>query len=318
MYSSVAARWFCRCSIFFLITKSFASVSIDSQYVILTEPCTAYVEEIMAEKDIASLQCVTPSGMDYDIPHVDTDWIRKKQQTAELFSGETLLEIPDNTIIDLNTQTLLLDGPPTLVNEIQVRNRHRHLSKTTGARTVLVVRIRASNTETSVSEAQLSSDVFGGNDDEVNLRSQYLACSHGKLEFRKAADRNGRSARIRNGVVTISVSSSTGVGDRNMVNAVNTELNRQFLTHSANLANHVMYCLPPGTTGRIAYAYINGYRSVYNDRYCSSVSIQMHEVGVRVSSPYILLWIFSGGLTYNCSPPSSRPAQFELGSFGHE
>jgi hypothetical protein len=283
MCVSSAARWVCRCSIFFLVTRSIAS-AVDSQYTILTEPCTAVVQEIMAEKDTASLQCVTPSGMDYNIPLVDTAWIIQKELSAELFSGETLLDIPANTLIDLKTQTLLLDSPPSLVNEIEIRNRQRHLTKATGVRTVLAVRVRASNSETSISEAALASDVYGGDGDLVNLRSQYLACSHGKLDFRKAADRNGRSTRIRNGVVTIAVSIPTGVGDQNMVNAINTELNRQFLTHSANLANHVMYCLPPGTTGRIAYAYINGYRSVYNDKYCSSASIQMHEIGVRLGS----------------------------------
>jgi hypothetical protein len=64
---SSAARWACRCSVFFLVARSIASVPVDSQYTILTEPCTAVVQEIMAEKDTASLQCVTPSGMDYDI-----------------------------------------------------------------------------------------------------------------------------------------------------------------------------------------------------------------------------------------------------------
>jgi hypothetical protein len=155
------------------------------------------------------------------------------QLSAELFSGETLLGIPANTLIDLKTQRLLLDSPPSLVNEIEIRNRQRHLTQATGVRTVLAVRVREFNSETSISEAALSSDVSGGDGDLVNLRSQYLACSHGKLDLRKAADRNGRSTKIRNGVVTISVSSSTGVGDRNMVNAISTELNRQFLTHSA-------------------------------------------------------------------------------------
>ena len=39
-------------------------------------------------------------------------------------------------------------------------------------------------------------------------------------------------------------------------------------------------CIPPGTSGGwIAYAYINHWLSVYNDRWCEYPSGQMHELG---------------------------------------
>lgn len=51
-------------------------------------------------------------------------------------------------------------------------------------------------------------------------------------------------------------------------------------THSPNqIADHVMYCLPPETMGGIAYAYINSWNSVYSNQWCNYVSGQMHEIG---------------------------------------
>merc|ERR1712176_790967 len=46
----------------------------------------------------------------------------------------------------------------------------------------------------------------------------------------------------------------------------------------------VLFCQPPGSnfdgsTSWIAWAYINGYQSSYNDEWCQSLSGQMHEVG---------------------------------------
>jgi hypothetical protein len=54
----------------------------------------------------------------------------------------------------------------------------------------------------------------------------------------------------------------------------------RFLTPSS-----VAFCFPPGTsypgagTGWAAYAFIGEYRSFFNDRWCSNVSAQVHEIG---------------------------------------
>lgn len=252
----------------------------------LEEPCVAYVKEIMARTDRASLNCMTPSGRVYVVPLVDTKWIRQKEFQGSLFSGETELEIPPGTMIDSETHTLQLDAPPGLLNisdEQTLTNdrRLRNLKKTAGRKTVLVIRVRATNSVTSVSESQLADDVFGDNGDVNNLRSQYLACSYGQLEFLKAQNRNGRTTAIRDGVVTIRTGISAGSGDMKMVNTINDKLTAEFGTSPENLADFIMYCLPPGTMHPydIAYAWMNGYQSVYNDEVCTHVSAQMHEVG---------------------------------------
>ena len=80
-------------------------------------------------------------------------------------------------------------------------DRNRHLA--TGKKSVLVVRVKAANSETTDSELRLSDSVFGngfdGSTDPVTLRSQYKACSYGQLEFEEAENKDGTNINIRNG-----------------------------------------------------------------------------------------------------------------------
>lgn len=249
----------------------------------LTEPCVAIVREITNQDDDADLLCVTPSGMAYLVPSVDEPWIRKKEFDNELFSGDTELVLPDPTYYDVETDTLILDAPPGLKNEESSPGRRR-LKKpavTMGVKTILVVRVQATNSVTSLSEEKLSSDVFGGNGDVNNLRSQYMACSYGKLEFRKAMDRQGKTTSIRNGVVTVSPGAPAQIGDMRMMNRINGYLQEEFGLRPPQIADHIMYCMPPGTMDEyaVAYGWMNSYQTVFNDAVCAEVSTQMHEVG---------------------------------------
>ena len=91
---------------------------------------------------------------------------------------------------------------------------------------------------------------------------------------------NGKSTNISNGATTIYVNTSTGQGDRVMRNAITAKLNEEFnVSRPDELADYVMYCMPPDTFSGVAYAYINSWNSIYNDEWCSKLSAQMHEVG---------------------------------------
>jgi hypothetical protein len=171
----------------------------------------------------------------------------------------------------------------TVNSDNQEENERRNLAIVTGDRTVLVVRVIADDKSTTASESDLARYVF---DDFVNVATQYKACSHGKLNFMKADDRaltgnnGGGDTRISNGVTTVRVRMSTNKGDSAMRNAITSALNQNFGRSSpTQLADHVMYCLPAGTLDGIAYAYPNSWNSVYSNERCSSVSIQMHEIG---------------------------------------
>lgn len=244
----------------------------------LNEPCLAFVKDIFSE-DRKQLLCQTPSGMIYIVPSVDDQWIDEKMISGELYSGETLLDLPANTTVNREDQTLNLNEAPTLLNADPSERRLRASSKTTGDHTVLAVRVIASNSEFSRSDEELSSSIFGGPNDFVNLKSQYAACSHGKLNMVMRPDLNGVTTSIKNGVVTIRVNLPKEVGHSQMVNAVTQELDREFGATMQSIADHVMYCLPQGTFNGVGYAIMNGVLSVFNDKLCTSVSTQMHEVG---------------------------------------
>ena len=52
-----------------------------------------------------------------------------------------------------------------------------------------------------------------------------------------------------------------------MFTEINTFLSNEFGTAAQTLADHVMYCLPPGTMGGIAYAGVYSWYSVYSDNW---------------------------------------------------
>ena len=275
-----------------------------------------YGEEGAGGSDVF-LSCGAPDGRTYRIPDSVTPkaWIQDKTSTGELRSGKTELTLPPGTQINPDTQELLMNGPPGLVNNpglgtrnLSVRGAnafadggiddHQHHSRqlaVTGTRTVLVVKVILNDGQTTATESRLSDSVFGNGVDTVTLKSQYAACSHDQLIFDKAENRNTGGNIISNGAVTVTVDGTTTQGDATIRNAVTAELNSMFGVSSPNqLANHVMYCLPPGTMSGIAYAYINSWNSVYSDNWCTYLSTQMHELGHNIN----LAHANEGGTSY--------------------
>lgn len=242
------------------------------------EPCLGVVSDLTSI-DRDDLLCQTPSGMLYNISSVGDSWVEQKMLTGELFSGETILDIPTDATLNEQTQTLEMDQPPVLRHQDPEGRHLRQFARTQGNKTVLAVRVEASNSVVSNDEAKISHAIFGGPTDFVNLKSQVYACSHGKLNFQKRPNLNGITTNVRNGVVTIKVDLPIEVGHTKLVNAVSQEIIRQFGMTRMDIADHVMYCLPEGAFNGVGYAIMNKGFSVYNDKLCTSASTQMHEVG---------------------------------------
>lgn len=250
------------------------------------------------------LACETPDGRAYKVQAADEIFLQANFGTGLFISGETDIIFDDGIVpvlLDLDSNEILSEGPPTLVKKAWAYGTKEILSEgpptiakksweygtrrnliipyTTGNRTVLVVRVIAANNSTSLSEAELHDSVFGiENGDLVNLKSQFAACSHNKLNFIELPNQiSGIDTNITNSVVTITVSESTDVGGVAMKNAVTKELNKQFrVEHPSRLANHVMYCLPWDAMVFPAFTTDDSWNSVYRDRWCTSVSAQMH------------------------------------------
>jgi hypothetical protein len=149
----------------------------------------------------------------------------------------------------------------------------------TGVRTVLVIRIIARDAWTTATEEELADDIFGTNGDVWNLKTGFDQCSYGQLKFEPLTTNTKVGP---DGVYTVSIPNTSvkGVSDSRVVNAAQSQVQTDLGVSPNMLADHVMFCLPPGTSGDwIAYATINGWRSVYNDVWCQYPSGQMHEFG---------------------------------------
>lgn len=136
-----------------------------------------------------------------------------------------------------------------------------------GNKALLVVRVATLDANTSYSATKLSQSVFG----QGSAKSQYSACSFNQLNFHPAIGDG-----VSKGVIEITILQNITKTSRNVIqNAITEKLGGKPL-----YADHVMYCLPPGTSGGwIAYAYVNHWLSVYNDKWCTYLSGQMHEIG---------------------------------------
>ena len=230
-------------------------------------------------------------GTIYEVKNAQAGW------ASNLSSGDDIVRIPPGAIIssdgtiDMKGQkpTKIGDGPNqrTLLEDNADHNAlpsSRQLQS--GSRTVLAVRVILNDGSYNyASQTGLSNDIFGNGVDTVNLKSQYAACSYNQLVFDKTADRSmstnpsDGTTGIASGVVDIKVEFSVTAGDGTIRNAVTSKLDSVFgVTNPNQLANHVMYCFPPGAMSGIAYAYINSWNSVYSNEWCNFVSAQVHEV----------------------------------------
>jgi hypothetical protein len=250
---------------------------------------TLYLEEVDYEdhsgETFFSIELPDGTSFRTDLPE---NWARDNKavpsQTKVRASGSLL---PNGRIKNVKAMVMPDDQGRNLAER-------KLTAYSTGTRTVLAVRIidnsrNVGETEPSYTEAQLANSVFGslvGGSDPVNLSSQYKDCSHNQLNFVPVDNRVGAGSvgDIVNGVTTVTVNTgcNTNSCDGTLHNAATTAINNAFGQSPSQIANHVMYCLPPNSMGGIAYANLPGWRSVYKDNWCRYVSGQMHELGHNI------------------------------------
>jgi len=141
---------------------------------------------------------------------------------------------------------------------------------------ILVLRGNGIDSRMTYAVEELSDSIFGTSGDPINLRSQYSACSYNQVIF-KPTTRDG----TLNGVYDVTLKRSIiGSWDSDITNAMVNQAERNFGTKLTKFVNYVMICIPPGTRGNwIAYAIQGYWLSVYNDKWCTYPSSQMHELG---------------------------------------
>lgn len=160
--------------------------------------------------------------------------------------------------------------------------RQRRLAQSTGTLETLVLRVIDEDGKEPPNASKLENDIFK---DRVSLKKQYKKCSHDNINIKQVQDEGMSGKDNVQGIVDIDYDgkasrSSTFYMWSAALSAAEKQYDRNF---SADY-DLVMICQPFGTyasgsTGWIAYAYMNDYVSVYNDEWCGYVSAQMHEIG---------------------------------------
>ncbi len=195
-----------------------------------------------------------------------------------LLSGRAKLSI-DRPPQSIRSGEVIDAASIELINEPDAQ-APRNQQATTGQSTVLVLRVMADDSPYPLGEEPLAASVFGSSNDHVNVASQYDGCSHGQKTLRRAEGND-----VHDGVLTVTLDTPAAGNDSSTLVAEATARAEARLGIGGNdslgsVFDHVMYCIPPGTNdGWFAYAYLNGYRSVYNGLACTYPSAQGHELG---------------------------------------
>jgi len=164
--------------------------------------------------------------------------------------------------------------------------RNRNLAESAGTLRTLVVRVKdVGGAAQSLSVPQIYKDVY---DDKVCLKSQMNKCSHGAVTIEPSPEGSTKVGKnTYNGIVEIDVGiEAAGANYMDLqseaINAVWAEFGNfdDFdLIMFAQAPGSVNYS---GSTGWLAYAFVNGWLSVYNEGWMGPVSAQMHEVGHNI------------------------------------
>jgi hypothetical protein len=206
---------------------------------------------------------------------------------AAIRSGTFYVAIPNAEIIDDGSSVPYVTVPdPSAVAIVQGVRRERHLvdrELQTRYNSVLVVRVSTSSGDTCDPSAnQLAGSVLGIGSQAIqhSMKSQYEACSYGQQSFTPVSG-NG----VVNGVVDVTIGDNIQGRDIfSLTNAMNRAARDVVGSSLSASPKHVMYCVPTGTTYNgsqnwVAFAYVNGVSSYYNNNWCDRLSSQMHEVG---------------------------------------
>jgi hypothetical protein len=184
--------------------------------------------------------------------------------------GKLFLEIPPSASVQV------LESPDN-VDDTTGQRKGRKLAKTSGTLKTLVVRVISKNgVGPSANTQKLRSDVF---EDRLCLKSQYEACSHGRLQIEPFGGITETGRSINGGVVQVQINMDPSYGNRDQLEAMANERATELYGDLRSQFDLVMFSMPPGSGDWLAYAYINRFDSYFNDNWSSSASTQVHEVG---------------------------------------
>lgn len=172
-------------------------------------------------------------------------------ETSELdniVSGDTTLMVDGATIMEgemwLPADAAIEFGS----NGENERRRRLNTSRKEGVKKVLVVRADAKGSSTTASAATLSDKIFGTNGDNNTLRSQYLGCSHGKLDLQPYKGMTEGGTNVEAGVLDVSLDLKVSGKTRYDIEDAMEEAATKLVGSLSSQFDHVMLCVPPGSS----------------------------------------------------------------------
>jgi hypothetical protein len=208
------------------------------------------------------------------IPKHEQDKIKSGVTTLRAGGGlvmEGKLHVPSDASVEFGS----------IHNSTNPEHRRRQLSKQTGTNKVLVIRTIAQDSKSQDTVNILEDTIFGRFGNQVNLMSVYRDCSYGQMTIEPFRGETEEKVNVDYGVVEVQVNQRLVDEDRFDAENFVSEAAIKQLGDLRSQFDHVMICLPYGTTrdgakNWLAYAYVNSWLSVYNDKWCSRVSTQVH------------------------------------------
>mmetsp|Transcript_28355 Transcript_28355/g.59402 ORF Transcript_28355/g.59402 Transcript_28355/m.59402 type:complete len:750 (+) Transcript_28355:136-2385(+) len=250
--------------------------------------CRLFIEEVMYNDGSSQEDWVCELPQEefskLGLQYIKIDRLDAVIPTKDVKSGESILimsraivdtedskmYIPSNAIIEVHNQSV----------EDAVSKLTRNLAEKTGTLNTLVVRfVDRNGVAPNATIKKLENDFF---DDDGCLKSQYEACSYGKLKIQPFSGTTQTGVTIEHGVVEVHIDldvSTSTIDDLKQKGhlATGTTLGDLMFNNTYDL---VAYVFPPGCVGTwIASAYTNGKFSFYNNEAGSGVAFQVHEVG---------------------------------------
>ena len=197
-----------------------------------------------------------------------------------LTSSKSSIEVSSNGVQD---GTLYLSPGKIVIKEGRKKNSDRKLSVYEGDKPVLVVRVTDKDGKVTSDNARTVSDkLFGSYGDQTTLKSQFAACSFGKLQVSNEYDVDISKHLAAPGVINVDLPISLSNSDRLAVrNAAIKAVEDKLGLGLPGPFQHVMFILEACYTdcGWAAYSFVGGYISVYQGNSYQNVGIVMHEVG---------------------------------------
>jgi hypothetical protein len=196
-----------------------------------------------------------------------------EQNKQDLVAGKLFASIPGGQIVDdkliypLNSPITLSSAPDSF------EARRRRLSNAIGTKSLLVLRISANDASPVYTASQYYSYIFDSSqpDTAPTLVTQYSRVSFGKLQF----------VPTQYAVMEVPVNmNANGASTTTIINTAIAYVSSKYgVASMTQLADHILFCIPPGTGNWAGSSSVNSWRMVMNNDWCGDLSALMHEMG---------------------------------------